>query len=254
MMTVFYSYSFIIGLILGSFINCLIWRLYQGESIFGRSYCPSCRHQIVWYDNIPLFSFIALKGKCRSCKKKIAWQYPLVELTTGLLFLGATLLSEQASLISLSLLKDYLVIFSLVLIFVYDLRFQLVPMLFLWPILAIIFVLNLLLGYNLLSLSIALTIGIVFFLVQYLLTKKKGIGEGDIWLGAFMALVLVEVKLLVSALVFAYFIGAVVSLIFLARGDKQLKSKISLGPFLMLGSLISYWFGGSILSWYLNLI
>jgi len=79
-------FSLIFGLLIGSFINCLAWRLYKEETIFGRSYCPKCLKQILWHDNIPLLSFILLKGKCRSCSEKISWQYPLVELATGLLF------------------------------------------------------------------------------------------------------------------------------------------------------------------------
>ncbi len=79
-------FIFLFGLIIGSFLNCLIWRLHKEESILGRSYCPKCRHQIVWYDNIPVFSFLLLKGKCRHCGKNISWQYPLVELATGILF------------------------------------------------------------------------------------------------------------------------------------------------------------------------
>jgi len=80
---------FIFGLLIGSFLNCLIYRLEKKENFLkGRSYCPHCHHQLNWSDLIPILSFIFLKGKCRYCKKKISWQYPLVEITTGLLFLS----------------------------------------------------------------------------------------------------------------------------------------------------------------------
>ena len=78
---------FVFGLCAGSFINCLVWRLREKKTILGRSMCPKCKKQIAWYDNVPLLSFILLKGKCRSCHKKISWQYPLVELITAVLFL-----------------------------------------------------------------------------------------------------------------------------------------------------------------------
>src|SRR6056297_1686255 len=81
------TFVFIFGLVIGSFLNCLIWRLHTGESLGNRSYCPSCRHQIKWYDNIPLLSFLFLRGKCRYCGKNISWQYPAVEFVTAVLFL-----------------------------------------------------------------------------------------------------------------------------------------------------------------------
>jgi prepilin signal peptidase PulO-like enzyme (type II secretory pathway) len=67
---IYLPFIFLFGLIIGSFLNCLIWRLYQGESLGGRSYCPNCRHKLFWYDNIPLLSFILLRGRCRYCQKR----------------------------------------------------------------------------------------------------------------------------------------------------------------------------------------
>ena len=83
----YYSFIFLLGLVFGSFLTSFPYRLLIGE-LFpkGRSYCPQCKKQINWYDNIPLLSFILLKGKCRSCKKKIPLVYPITELSTGLLF------------------------------------------------------------------------------------------------------------------------------------------------------------------------
>ena len=83
-----YLIVFIFGLLIGSFINCLVYRLHIKKSfIHGRSFCPHCKHQLVWYDNLPLISYLFLKGKCRYCKKTISIQYPLVELSTAILFL-----------------------------------------------------------------------------------------------------------------------------------------------------------------------
>ena len=80
-------FIFIFGLIIGSFLNCLVWRLHTGEGMMNRSYCPKCKQQIAWYDNIPVLSFVLLGGKCRHCRQKISWQYPVVELATGIFFL-----------------------------------------------------------------------------------------------------------------------------------------------------------------------
>ena len=77
---------FILGLIVGSFLNVVICRLELAESILGRSHCPRCKSLIRWYDNIPLLSFILLRARCRDCQEKISWQYPSVELAAGIIF------------------------------------------------------------------------------------------------------------------------------------------------------------------------
>src|ERR1700733_9360461 len=78
----------ILGLIIGSFLNCVTYRIEQESSFLkGRSYCPNCKHTLAWYDLVPVFSFLWLGGKCRYCHQKISWQYPLVEIATALLFL-----------------------------------------------------------------------------------------------------------------------------------------------------------------------
>jgi leader peptidase (prepilin peptidase)/N-methyltransferase len=77
--------AFIFGICVGSFLNCVIYRLETKQSFFrGRSFCPKCHHILRWYELIPILSFIFLKGKCRYCGKKISWQYPLVEISTGI--------------------------------------------------------------------------------------------------------------------------------------------------------------------------
>ncbi|MFA7601286.1 MAG: prepilin peptidase, partial [Patescibacteria group bacterium] len=99
----FIFFMFLFGLIIGSFLNCLIWRLYKEETVLGRSYCPKCGQELKWYDNIPVLSFIFLKGRCRFCNDKISWQYPLVEIITGLLFAFSYYFSLQNGLSFLEL-------------------------------------------------------------------------------------------------------------------------------------------------------
>ena len=182
------DYSFVVlsalmGLLIGSFLNCLIWRLYKNETISGRSYCPKCSNMIAWYDNIPLFSFLILRGRCRHCHKKISWQYPLVEFATSLLFALAFLKNISSPDLGILLARDWLIIASLMIVFVYDLRWQLVPMLIVWPVTGVVFILNLLLGFSWQSIVLSGLLGAAFFLIQYIVTKKRGLGEGDIWLG-----------------------------------------------------------------------
>jgi prepilin signal peptidase PulO-like enzyme (type II secretory pathway) len=253
MTLLFYFFVFILGLIIGSFLNCLIWRLYKDETLGGRSYCPECRKLIAWYDNIPLLSFILLRGRCRQCHKKISWQYPLVELITAILFLltfRADLLSSQFSLL---LARDWLLIITLIIVFVYDYRWQLVPMMVVWPLSIVIFILNLLLGVPVLTLLFFAAVGAIFFLVQYILTKKRGIGEGDIWLGVLLGLAFPTAAQLLSIMIISYGVGAIVGLILISGRKKGWKSQIALGPFLSLGAIITLIWGARLVNWYLGL-
>ncbi|MDI3496552.1 MAG: leader peptidase (prepilin peptidase) / N-methyltransferase [Patescibacteria group bacterium] len=249
------AYAFMIGLIIGSFLNCFIWRLYKNESILGRSYCPHCRHKLAWFDNIPLFSFLFLKGKCRYCQKNISWQYPLVEFFTALLFtLSLAAMLKAGIYTPLLLIHSWLFIFSFILIFVYDLRWQVVPMVFIWPLIVIMFTLNVLLGFSPLILLLIGLAGALFFALQFLLTQGKGLGEGDIWLGFLMGVSLGRFDLLILALILAYFIGAIVGILLLVIYKKKLKTKIALGPFLASGAIIAFLYGNNLLNWYLHLL
>lgn len=245
----------IFGMLIGSFINCLAWRLYKGETILGRSYCPKCLNKIKWYDNIPLLSFLILKGKCRSCSKKISWQYPLVELITGLLFYTAFLFFGPSPLI---LIKSFIIISILVLVFIFDFRWYLIPVsALLWggSVIVILGVLSnlFILGYYLFSLVVTIALAVVFFGAQYLITKGKGLGEGDIWLGAFLGAIFTNVLELSVAILSAYFIGAIIGIGLILTGNKKMGSKLPLGVFLSAGAIISLFFGQEIASWYLGL-
>lgn len=248
-------FSLIFGMLIGSFINCLAWRLHQEETIFGRSYCPKCLNKIKWYDNIPLLSFLILKGKCRSCSKKISWQYPMVELATGLLFYLAFSFFGPSPIF---LIQSFIIISVLVLVFIFDFRWYLIPVsVLLWSalILAILGAIShwFILGYYLFSLVVTVAIAAVFFGAQYLITKGRGLGEGDIWLGAFLGVAFANVLEISVAILSAYFIGAIVGISLLATGNKKWGSKLPLGVFLSIGGLIALFWGQEIASWYLSL-
>lgn len=243
----------LIGLVIGSFLNCLIWRLYKDETMGGRSYCPKCRQQIAWYDNIPVLSFIFLKGKCRHCHKPISWQYPLVEIATAILFLLAFFKDVSSPNFSLLLIKDWLLIVALLIVFVYDFRWQLVPMTVIWPMCAVMFIFNILLGVSWLTIIIMAIAATAFFFIQYVLTKKKGLGEGDIWLGLLLGLAFPSFEQLLAIMVISYGIGALISIALLLAKKKQGKSRIALGPFLASGAIITLIWGEQIISWYMGL-
>lgn len=126
---------FISGLIIGSFLNVLVYRVSMAETILGRSYCPHCKKGIAWYDNVPLLSFILLRARCRDCQKKISWQYPLVELGTAVLFLAVGAKFFDALEINSWVETIYYlgVVSSLVVIFVYDFLYMEIPGAVLWP-------------------------------------------------------------------------------------------------------------------------
>jgi len=246
-------FVFVLGTIIGSFLNCVIWRLHKNETIGGRSYCPQCREKISWYDNIPLVSFFILGGRCRNCRGKISWQYPLVEFITGILFLLVFRININNPDFLIIIGRDWLLIAIFIIIFVYDFRWKLIPMLVVWPMLIIIFIFNLFLGFlwwELLLFSLLFT---SFFLVQYLLTKKKGIGEGDIWLGALIGLAFPDLNKLLMVILLAYFLGAVIGLVLIYKAGKERKSQVALGPFLSLAAIIVLIWGPALINWYFGL-
>ena len=251
---------FIFGLVLGSFLNVVIWRTHAKESILtGRSHCPKCRHVLGPAELVPVFSFILQRGKCRHCGKPISWQYPLVELATAVLFLIAYLPYDlRLTAYNFFLLaRTWFVIATLIVIFVYDLKYYLILDKFIYPA-AIVVAATLpfiygggLSWWKIFDPLIAAVIGGGFFLLQYLISKGKWIGGGDIRMGALMGLIL-GIKELFVALFFAYTIGAIFGLVLIAVKKKTMKSELPLGPFLVAGALVAMFWGMEILKWYLG--
>ncbi len=248
---------FIFGLAIGSFLNCLIWRLHTGESLWGRSICPKCKNKIAWYDNIPVLSFIFLKGKCRSCQGKISWQYPLAELATGILFVlsfwlhfnaltNLTFLNWQDYLL---IIRDWFFISIMIIIFIYDWRWYLVLDTVVLPACLFIFVINLFLGLEWKSLLFSGIIGASFFLIQFIVSRGKWIGGGDIRLGLLMGLSLGWPYVLVAIFI-AYFIGSIIGIGLILTGRKKMDSQIPLGIFLSIASIIVLFWGKEIVEWY----
>jgi prepilin signal peptidase PulO-like enzyme (type II secretory pathway) len=246
----------------------LVWRLHVEETLWGRSYCPKCKKQIAWYDNIPVLSFVFLKGKCRNCQQKISWQYPIVELITAILLslsfyniFGSPTFYDLAFLNDsyfnlknlLFLIRDWIFLFTLIVVFIGDFKWQEVPMLIVWPATTLVLILNFFIINNPSSIIISAVIGLLFFLIQYLLTAKKGIGEGDIWLGLFIGAYFANWQILLVALFLSYIIGSIIS-IYLLKKSKKLKSKIALGPFLVIGSILALFFGNNLLNYYLGFL
>jgi leader peptidase (prepilin peptidase)/N-methyltransferase len=254
-------FLFILGLCVGSFLNVLIDRLPKGRSISGRSYCDHCRHLLSWLDLIPIVSFFLLKGQCRYCGKKISWQYPLVELLTGVIFILIFnfQFSMNWSLSHWHLIVNWIlkigILSCLVVIFFSDLKYQIIPD----TIQVALFIFSLLLkltevfkdysSVKLLALNpseasglglhcfIAGLVVMLPILFLYLATRARGMGFGDVKLSFTMGFLL-GLKTGLLALYFGFVLGGIVGLILLLLRKKKLKSKIAFGPFLVLGIFI----------------
>ena len=251
-----YLSIFVFGLIFGSFLNCVIYRLHSGESFLkGRSYCPNCQHILSWPDLIPVFSFLILKGKCRYCHKPISLQYPLVELATGTVFL---LIFWNLEFGIWDLLFRLLISCFLIIIFVYDLKHYIIPDKVIYPAIGIAFFYRLFeicLSAEALAKAENLGFGILpslFFLAIIIFSREKWLGFGDFKLAILMGLFLGWPKILV-ALFLAFFIGAIIGIELIILGKKTLKSEIPFGPFLVSGTFLAMFFGQKLIDTYLNL-
>jgi len=249
----------IFSLSIGSFLNALIHRLHSGESMLDRSQCPKCQRPIAWYDNIPVLSYVFLLGKCRHCQKPISIQYPLVEIITAVLFAYAFYNNFQffsnaiTSKFLLLTLRDLFLISVLIIVFVYDLRWYLILDIVTLPAIVMILILNLLLGMNWQNILISGIIGLGFFLLQFVVSRGKWIGGGDLRLGLLMGVSLGFPNIII-ALMIAYVVGAIFGLGLIALGKKKMSSEVPFGTFLSLATIVTLFWGENILNWYLEFI
>ncbi len=263
----------IIGVFIGSFLNVLIDRLPNNKSILGRSNCEYCHHVLVWKDLIPLLSFTYLRGKCRYCRKKLSIQYPLLELITGISFVMTYVLINirfllnifdyrllvQGDLIEvinklpltnfmlLNLIFALFFVSILIVIFFADMKYGIIPdqvlivgilvtipyLLFAYPLsggsIQSILINHLLSGAG----------AFLFFLMIFMLTRGRGMGFGDVKFAFLIGLVLGFPD---TALAFyvAFLTGGLIGIILILWKKKRLKSSIAFGPFLVFGTVVSF--------------
>lgn len=246
---------FVLGLSVGSFINALAYRLHEKKPIVNdRSLCPLCAHRLSWYDLIPLVSFAILLGRCRYCRNRISWQYPLVELLTGIVFIlpfmGYGLRVTGYDF----LISYYIFVFILLLIFTYDLRYMLIPDSISIPAIIIVFLIQTT-YYKLLTTNYLLAAFIAsgFFLFQFFVSRGRWIGGGDIRLGFLMGLMLGS-PVIIAALMLAYILGAIVTLPLVALGRHTMKSQIPFGAFLTIATIAGLVWGNEIIQWYMSIL
>jgi leader peptidase (prepilin peptidase)/N-methyltransferase len=259
-MIIFYVLFFIFGTIVGSFLNVVILRLKKNKSIIKNpSHCPFCKRKLRWFELIPVVSFFIQKGKCRRCRKKISWQYPIVEFFTGVIFVLIAVYFLNFSFYGLINLC-YLLIIScfLIVIFVYDLKYYLVSDKIVYPaiFISVLYDVYLALIANQFSIFFSSILGAVsmggFFLFWVLVSKGKWMGIGDIKIGILLGLFF-GIYQLFTALFLTFFVGAFISLILIIMKKKKLKSEIPLGPFLTGAAFITLFWGNYLLDWYLDI-
>ena len=249
-------FVFIFGLIVGSFLNVIIYRYNTGATIGGRSMCLSCGSQLTWRELIPLISFISLRGKCKVCKSVISWQYPLVELMVGLLFLIAY------NIFGLTYYLAYLFvqISILVVIFVYDMRHKIIPdgFVYAFSALSLMYILYQGVMGGFAGQVPSLIAGPVYFApfaLLWLVSRGTWMGFGDaklaLGIGWFLGMSGGYVAIALS-----FWVGAVVglSLIGLSKTtalinsvkNVTMKSEIPFGPFLIIGTLVELFYSTSL--------
>lgn len=248
-------FSFIFGTFVGSFLNVCIFRLPTHQSVVTpRSHCPSCKHPIAYYDNIPLISFIILRRKCRKCKAAISYQYPLVELLAGLLSLIFTIKCGFTGL-------NYFVCFTfsaaLLAITVIDIKHRIIPDRITLPGIGVGLLISFLVPNLTFLDSLIGTVagGGSLLLVAggyYLLTKHEGMGLGDVKLLAMMGAFLGWRSILFIIMV-GSFSGALVGITLMTLKKKGRRYAIPFGPFLSLGALSYLLYGREIIHWYIQL-
>ncbi len=257
------------------------------KNLSGRSCCPQCRHTLYWYDTVPLFSFIFLLGKCRYCGARISWRYPLVEIISGFVALfplylfnlwhigGLLALGETITWFYFIATFWTLALWSFLLLALIDLRHFIIPdgtNLFIAAIgISKIFVLYLYEKFDLIhstfldgfasiaglrsnifiNYSAAALFGALFFGIIIYVTRGRGMGIGDLKLAIALGLILGWPDV-VLAILLSFIIGSVVGLIFIIKTKKSIKKPLPFGPFMVLGVLVTIFFGFEILRAYFS--
>lgn len=250
----FKLFIFVFGASIGSFLNVLIDRLPKEESINGRSHCDFCGKKIAWYDLLPVLSFFILGGRTRCCRKKLSWQYPLVEVITGLVFVFVlktvfinninkdSLLSLTRSVLTVSILS------ALIVIFVSDLKYHLISDYILLTLFVFSFIFHL--SNNGIMeqwsnfLISALIVSFPIWLI-YFISKERAMGLGDVYLSTIMGFLL-GWQAGFLALYIAFVTGAIFGIGLILLKKRKLKSKVAFGPFLVIGTVSMLFWGEKI--------
>jgi leader peptidase (prepilin peptidase)/N-methyltransferase len=238
----------VIGLVIGSFLNVVIARVPERRSlVHPRSACPGCGTTIAWYDNIPILSFLALRGRCRACAITIPWRYPMVESLTAALFLAAYLAFGP----TLDAVVAAVLLAALVAITAIDLQCQIIPDVISLPGILAGCLANVATGrVPWVDSLLGILVGGGLFMV-IILASGGGMGGGDMKLGAMLGAFLGWKVLLVAVFV-AVILGGTLALALIASGKRGRKDPIPFGPFLAAGGAAGLFYGERVVRWYLG--
>lgn len=244
---------FIYGVVIGSFCNVVIHRLYTKKGIIlKQSHCPHCNSDIAWKDNVPLLSYMMLRGKCRVCRKNISIQYPLVEGFTGILFAAVGIFYVSGTIDNLLIAVLYAFVFShLVVIFVYDWKHMEIPMGVMWLAIMLSVGINIMTDFcghalengvwesvSFLHGTSALVAFCFFFGLSYV-SDETWMGYGDSFIAIVLGLILGPIGTF-SALLIAFCVGAVYGVGLMIVQKRSLKTEIPFGPFLIFGLFVTF--------------
>jgi len=243
-------YIIILGLCIGSFLNVCIYRIPREESIsFPPSHCTNCGYNLKFLDLVPVLSYISLKGRCRKCKDKISFQYPLVEIINGIIYLGLYIkFGYTVDFFKYAVLTSLLLVIGII-----DLKTKYVYRS--TTITGVIigsafFIFN---WINLNEFPIDYLLGVIIgFLIIYIIVKVTGgMGEGDIEIAAICGLFL-GAKNIALVLFLSFIFGGIIGVLILILKLKGRKDEIAFGPYIVLGALVTIFIGDTIIKWYTN--
>lgn len=250
---------FIIGLFIGAFIDCLVLRgKSQHKDLLDSNKCFDCIRNFKFPESLPLIGHILKRGTCKNCHSFLSLQRPLVELNTALLFVlvmqryfveYSLPAIYEPSLLWVFIIRDCLFVTLLMVLFLYDFRFLKLPASIMIPGIIIAFILNLWVGVDPYNMFIGALFGGGFFLAQYLFSKGKWIGLGDVHFGVLIG-VMLGAHEAIAAIITAYILGAIVGIILLIRKKRMLKSQLPFGMFLAYSALIVLFAGTVICDWF----
>lgn len=278
---------FFLGASFGSFLNVLSFRyhpdkfLLSKDIIKGRSYCPKCHKTLSFYELIPIISFIIQCGRCRSCKQKISFQYILIEILSGLIFVFAPLFLRNNFMTFFSKIHNIyyfwglsfiwsIILLTLILIALIDLKFQIIPnelnlfLLFLGIILSVLQFYNwnnfysflgsygILLGFKnnlIINKLIAILFSLILFGGVVILTRGNGMGMGDVKLMVVLSIIFGWPEIIIISIL-SFILGGIISIITLILKRKTMKSLLPFGPFIVVSSFLVMFFGYEILKFY----
>lgn len=236
---------FFLGLLVGSFLSVVIIRMNTGRSVVsGRSMCMTCSRTLAWYELVPVFSFLALRGKCRTCKREISFQDPFVELITGILFVllySTYVIGGGFTAIAWAQFAFASIVAALAIVMgVYDLRHKIIPDSVVFPFITLSLVAVIWQAFvvQLGSFEVLLFRGVVVALPFFLLwhfSKGRAMGFGDVKLALGIGWLLGLVKGF-TAIIYSFWLGAIVGIFLIAYSKRfHLKSEVPFAPFLLVG-------------------